>query len=69
MNESENYIAGRRATLELLRDDASRARIEKVYLAHGVHGPQMSEIIHLLRTNKIAFSEMDRNKFRELEQE
>ncbi len=67
MNESENYIAGRRATLELLRDDASRARIEKVYLAHGVHGPQMGEIIHLLRTNKIAFSEMDRGKFRELE--
>ncbi len=67
MNESENYIAGRRATLELLRDDASRTRIEKVYIAHGVHGPQMGEILHLLRTNKIAFSEMDRGKFRELE--
>ncbi len=67
MNESENYIAGRRAALELLQDDASRARIEKVYLAHGVHGPQIGEIIHLLRTNRIAFSEMDRGKFRELE--
>jgi 23S rRNA (guanosine2251-2'-O)-methyltransferase len=66
MTESE-YIIGRRAALELLRDDASRTRIEKVYLAHGNHGPQIGEIIHLLRTNKIAFSEMDRGKFRELE--
>jgi 23S rRNA (guanosine2251-2'-O)-methyltransferase len=67
MDVDQNYIAGRRATLELLRDEASRARIEKVYLAHGVHGPQMGEILHLLRTKKIAFSEMDRVKFRELE--
>ncbi len=66
MTESE-YIIGRRAALELLRDEASRARIEKVYLAHGTHGPQMGEILHLLRTNKIAFSEVDRGKFRELE--
>jgi len=66
MTESE-YIVGRRAALELLRDEASRARIEKVYIAHGNHGPQMGELLHLLRTNKIAFSEMDRGKFRELE--
>jgi 23S rRNA (guanosine2251-2'-O)-methyltransferase len=66
MTESE-YIVGRRATLELLRDDASRARIEKVYLAHGAHGSQIGEILHLLRTNRVAFSEMDRGKFRELE--
>jgi 23S rRNA (guanosine2251-2'-O)-methyltransferase len=66
MTESE-YIVGRRAALELLRDETSRTRIEKVYLAHGTHGPQMGEIFHLLRTNKIAFSEVDRGKFRELE--
>lgn len=61
------YVAGRRAVLELLRDEPSRARIEKVYLAHGVHGPQIGEILHLLRTNRIAHTELDRNKFRELE--
>jgi 23S rRNA (guanosine2251-2'-O)-methyltransferase len=66
MTESE-YIVGRRAALELLRDDASRTRIEKVYIAHGNHGPQIGELLHLLRTNKIAFSEVDRGKFRELE--
>jgi 23S rRNA (guanosine2251-2'-O)-methyltransferase len=66
MTEGE-YIIGRRAALELLRDDASRSRIEKAYLAHGVHGPQIGEILHLLRANKIVFSEVDRGKFRELE--
>lgn len=67
MKEDQNYVAGRRAVLELLRDESSRARIEKVYIAHGNHGPQIGEILHLLRTNKIAFSEVDRSKFRELE--
>ncbi len=66
MTDSE-YIVGRRAALELLRDDASRTRIEKVYIAHGNHGPQIGELLHLLRTNRIAFSEVDRGKFRELE--
>ncbi len=66
MTESE-YIVGRRAALELLRDDASRIRIEKVYLAHGIHGPQIGELLHLIRSNRVAFSEVDRGKFRELE--
>lgn len=66
MTENE-YIAGRRAALELLRDADARARIEKVYLAHGVHGPQMGEILHLLRSHRVPFSEVDRGKFRELE--
>lgn len=63
----QGYVAGRRAALELLRDEASRERIEKVYLAHGIHGPQIGEILHLLRASRIAHTELDRNKFRELE--
>src|SRR5579872_3989930 len=67
MDPSQTYIVGRRAALELLRDDASRGRIEKVYLAHGIHGPQIGELLHLIRTHRIAHSELDRGKFRELE--
>ncbi len=63
----KGYAVGRRAALELLRDPASRQRIEKVYLAHGVHGPQIGEILHLLRSNRVALTELDRTKFRELE--
>jgi 23S rRNA (guanosine2251-2'-O)-methyltransferase len=66
MTDSE-YIVGRRAALELLRDDASRTRIEKVYIVHGNHGQQIGELLHLLRSNRVAFSEVDRGKFRELE--
>ncbi|HEY3875517.1 MAG TPA: 23S rRNA (guanosine(2251)-2'-O)-methyltransferase RlmB [Candidatus Kapabacteria bacterium] len=66
--QSENeYLAGRRAALELLRDEAGRARIEKIYLAHGVHGPQIGEIEHLARQHKVTMGELDRAKFRELE--
>lgn len=67
MAEANHYAAGRRAALELLRDDESRERMEKVYLAHGVHGPQIGEIVHLVRKHKIAVTELDRTKFRELE--
>ncbi|MDP4199497.1 MAG: 23S rRNA (guanosine(2251)-2'-O)-methyltransferase RlmB [Bacteroidota bacterium] len=67
MSEQNQYAAGRRSALELLRDAESRARIEKVYIAHGVHGPQISEILHLVRSNRVAHSELDRAKFRELE--
>ncbi len=63
----QTYIAGRRAALELLREEGSRVRIEKVYIAHGVHGPQIGELLHLLRTHRVAHSELDRAKFRELE--
>ncbi len=67
MDTEQGYVAGRRAALELLRDEASRVRIEKVYLAHGIHGPQIGEILHLLRSTRIAHTELDRAKFRELE--
>src|SRR2546428_12832759 len=67
MAEPNHYAAGRRAALELLRDNSARERIEKVYIAHGVLGPQIGEIVHLIRKNKIAHTELDRNKFRELE--
>jgi 23S rRNA (guanosine2251-2'-O)-methyltransferase len=67
VSENNQYVVGRRAALELLRDASSRAKIEKVYIAHGVHGPQIGEILHLLRKNKVAHSEMDRRKFQELE--
>ncbi len=67
MDSNQTYVAGRRAALELLRDDASRARIEKVYLAHGIHGPQIGEILHLVRSHRVAHTELDRQKFRELE--
>ena len=66
MNGTE-YIVGRRAALELLRDEASRARIEKIYVAHGVHGPQIGELLAVARKHKVALGELDRTKFRELE--
>jgi 23S rRNA (guanosine2251-2'-O)-methyltransferase len=61
------YSAGRRAALELLKNDDARERIEKIYVAYGVQGPQIGEILALARRNKIAIGELDRNKFRELE--
>ncbi|HET6401635.1 MAG TPA: 23S rRNA (guanosine(2251)-2'-O)-methyltransferase RlmB [Candidatus Kapabacteria bacterium] len=67
MDSNQTYVAGRRAALELLRDDASRARIEKVYLAHGIHGPQIGELLHLIHTHRVIHTELDRTKFRELE--
>ncbi|HZK76795.1 MAG TPA: 23S rRNA (guanosine(2251)-2'-O)-methyltransferase RlmB [Candidatus Kapabacteria bacterium] len=67
MDSNQTYVAGRRAALEILRDEASRARIEKVYLAHGIHGPQIGELLHLIRTHRVVHTELDRAKFRELE--
>jgi 23S rRNA (guanosine2251-2'-O)-methyltransferase len=67
VTENNQYVVGRRAALELLRDEASRSKIEKLYLVHGAHGPQIGEIVHLARKNKVAMSEMDRRKFQELE--
>jgi 23S rRNA (guanosine2251-2'-O)-methyltransferase len=66
-NTPQNYIAGRRAAIELLKDENSRAKIEKLYIAHGAHGPQIGEILHLARKNRITIGELDRGKFRELE--
>jgi 23S rRNA (guanosine2251-2'-O)-methyltransferase len=61
------YMVGRRAAIEALRDDEVRAGIEKVYLAHGVHGPQIAEILGTARKFKLAVGELDRQKFAELE--
>jgi 23S rRNA (guanosine2251-2'-O)-methyltransferase len=63
----QNYIAGRRAAIELLKDENSRSKIEKLYVAHGAHGQQIGEILHLARKNRITIGELDRGKFRELE--
>lgn len=62
------YLVGRRAALELLRSEEGRSRIEKLYIMHGERaGPQMSEILHVARTHKVAMGELDRRKFQELE--
>ncbi|HET9135249.1 MAG TPA: 23S rRNA (guanosine(2251)-2'-O)-methyltransferase RlmB [Candidatus Kapabacteria bacterium] len=65
---SPNYVVGRRAAIELLKNDVERAKIEKVYLAHGAQGGQIIEIQHYIRSNKIASTELDRRRFGELEQ-
>jgi 23S rRNA (guanosine2251-2'-O)-methyltransferase len=62
-----NYVVGRRAALELLHDEAGRAKIEKLYIAHGSQGAAIGEILHLVRTNKVPHGEIDRRKFQELE--
>jgi 23S rRNA (guanosine2251-2'-O)-methyltransferase len=62
------YVVGRRAALELLHTEEGRGRIEKLYIMHGERvGPQMSEILHFARTNKVPMGELDRRKFQELE--
>ena len=66
-SDSSSYVVGRRAALELLRSDEARKKIEKVYVAHGTGGPQIGEILSLVRTNRIATTELDRHKFQELE--
>jgi 23S rRNA (guanosine2251-2'-O)-methyltransferase len=63
-----NYVVGRRAAIEILKSDTERAKIEKVYLAHGAQGGQIIEIQHYIRSNKIASTELDRRRFGELEQ-
>lgn len=66
-SNSTSYLVGRRAAIEALRDDEVRAGIEKIYLAHGAHGPQIGEILGTARKFKIAIGELDRHKFSELE--
>ncbi len=61
------YVVGRRAALELLHSEEGRKKIEKIFIAHGVQGHTVDELLHLLRTHKIAHSELDRGKFGELE--
>ena len=53
--------------LELLKSDNARSRIEKIYVAHGVQGPQIGELLGLIRKLHLAHTELDRGKFRELE--
>ena len=67
-SEGQAYIVGRRAALELLKTEEGRAKVEKIYLAHGVLGTQITEILHQSRKFKLAVGELDRHKFRELEQ-
>ena len=62
-----SYVVGRRASLELLRDETGREKIEKLYIAHGSQGPAIGEILHLVRTNKVPHGEIDRRKFQDLE--
>jgi 23S rRNA (guanosine2251-2'-O)-methyltransferase len=66
-SNDSSYLVGRRAAIEALRDDEVRAGIEKIYVAHGVHGPQIAEILGTARKYKIAIGELDRHKFSELE--
>ncbi len=62
------YVVGRRAALELVRTDEGRARIEKLYVVHGVQeGTQIAEILHFARTHKVTLGELDRRKFQDLE--
>jgi len=65
--EDQFYAVGRRAALEFLQDEEKRTKIEKVYIAHGAQGPQIGEILHYARKYKIAISEIDRGKFKDLE--
>lgn len=67
MAGSPNYVVGRRAAIEILKSDTERAKVEKVYLAHGTQGGQIVEIQHYIRANKIASTELDRRRFGELE--
>ncbi|MEP7235592.1 MAG: 23S rRNA (guanosine(2251)-2'-O)-methyltransferase RlmB [Ignavibacteriota bacterium] len=62
-----SYVVGRRAALELLRDEIGREKIEKLYIAHGSQGPAIAEILHLVRTNKVPHGEIDRRKYQDLE--
>jgi len=62
-----SYVVGRRAALELLRDEEGREKIEKLYIAHGSQGAAIGEILHFVRTNKVPHGEIDRRKFQDLE--
>ncbi len=62
-----DYVVGRRAVLELLKSEEGRQKIEKIYIAHGTQGPQIIEIVSMLRKHRLAHTELDRGKFRDLE--
>lgn len=66
-SNDSSYLVGRRAAIEALRDDEVRSGIEKIYVAHGVHGPQIAEILGTARKHRIAIGELDRHKFTDLE--
>jgi 23S rRNA (guanosine2251-2'-O)-methyltransferase len=65
--DAKYYVVGRRAALELLRDEENYSKIEKIYVAHGAQGTQINEILHHARANKLTLGELDKRKFRELE--
>lgn len=66
-DDAKYYVVGRRAALELLRDEENYSKIEKIYVAHGAQGTQINEILHHARANKLTLGELDKRKFRELE--
>lgn len=68
-DQSGKYTAGRRAVLELLSNSDERAGIEKIYIAFGRGGPQMDRLYALAKRNRIPVTELDRNRFRELERQ
>jgi 23S rRNA (guanosine2251-2'-O)-methyltransferase len=66
--DAKYYVVGRRAALELLRDEENYSKIEKIYVAHGAQGTQINEILHHARANKLTLGELDKRKFRDLEE-
>ncbi len=66
--DAKYYVVGRRAALELLRDEENYSKIEKIYVAHGSQGTQINEILHHARANKLTLGELDKRKFRDLEE-
>jgi 23S rRNA (guanosine2251-2'-O)-methyltransferase len=67
-DDAKYYVVGRRAALELLRDEENYSKIEKIYVAHGAQGTQINEILHHARANKLTLGELDKRKFRDLEE-
>lgn len=65
--DAKHYVVGRRAALELLRDEENYPKIEKIYIEHGSQGTQINEILHHARANKLTLGELDKRKFRDLE--
>lgn len=66
--EAKYYVVGRRAVMELMRDEERHGEIEKVYVEYGAQGHQISEILHHARKHKLTLGELDKRKFKELEQ-
>ena len=64
MEKSNNYIYGRNAVTEAI---VSGKTIEKIFIAFGAQGDNISRIFSLAKKNKIIISTIDRKKFSDLE--